>query len=212
MATGKLLQLASALRRCAGRGGRTGSGRAAGGRGDAGESAVRRLVGASALPPLETTPAWGGPGVHGIPRGRRWDAVVLAPAAGPAGCDRLRFVVLADGVVSAEEGPAAGLEELIAAASAQLSPPYRAEAVLREPGLWAIAANGLAVVELPPETPGSHIVLSVRGGQRLLRIDDLPAFLPLPAVEALAAGLGADFVVQAQRLTGAAWEARAEPL
>ena len=212
MAAGKLQQLASALRRCAGRAGRAGSGRAAGGRGGAGESAVRRLVGSSALPPLETAPAWGGPGVHGIPRGRRWDAVVLASAAGPAGCEQLRFVVLDGGVVIAEEGPAAGLEELIAAASAELTPPYRAEAVLREPGLWAIAANGLAVVELPPETPGRHIVLSVSGGQRLLRVDDLPAFVPLPAVEALAAGLGADFVVQAQRLTRDVWEARAEPL
>ena len=175
-------------------------------------AAPRRLVGSSALPPLDTTPTWGGAGVHGIPQGRRWDCVVLVPAAGPAGCDRLRFVVLVDGAVVAEEGPALGLEPLIEAVRGELPGPFRAEAVLREPGLWAVAANAVEIVVLPASTPGSHIVLSLQDGQRVLCVDDMPDFTPLPAVESLAAGLGPAWVVQAHRLAGDAWEARAEPL
>lgn len=164
------------------------------------------------MPPLDTTPNWGGPGVHGIARSRRWDAVVLVAAPGPAGAERVRFVALADGAVVVEEGPADGLQPLIEAVAAELAPPFRAEAVRREPALWAVAANAVEVVALPATTPGDHIVLSVQEGQRLLRVDDMPDFTQLPAIEALAGGLGPDFVVQAQRIAGDAWEVRAEPL
>lgn len=162
--------------------------------------------------PLDTTPHWGGPGVHGIPRARAWDAVVVVEAVGPAGTDRARFVVLADGAVVVEEGPAGGLAPLVAAASAELSPPYRAEAVRREPGLWAVAATAIEVSTLPTDTPGNDIVFSVQANERLLRVDDMPDFTPLPAVEALGAGCGAAFVVQASRLAGDLWEVKAEPL
>ena len=162
--------------------------------------------------PLDTTPHWGGPGVHGIPRARAWDAVVVVEAAGPAGADRTQFVVLADGALVVEAGPADGLAPLVAAASAELSPPYRADAVRREPGLWAVAATAIEVSTLPADTPGKDIVFSIRGDDRLLRVDDLPDFTPLPAVEALGAGCGAAFVVQASRLAGNLWEVKVEPL
>jgi hypothetical protein len=162
--------------------------------------------------PLDTTPHWGGPGVHGIPRARAWDTVIVVEAAGPAGADRVRFVVLTDGTVVAEEGPADGLAALVAAAAAELSPPYRAEAVRREPGLWAVAANAIEVSTLPAATPGKDIVFSVQANERLLRVDDLPDFTSLPAIEALGAGCGTAFVVQASRLAGNLWEVKVEPL
>lgn len=162
--------------------------------------------------PLDTTPHWGGPGVHGIPRGRAWDSVVVVEAAGPAGAGRTSFVVLAAGEVLVEAGPGDGLAPLIAAASAELSPPYRASAIRREAGQWAVAASAITVSVLPADTPGTDIVFSLQGGQRLLRVDDLPDFASLPAVEALGAGCGAAFVVQASRLDGNLWEVRAEPL
>ena len=178
----------------------------------------RRVLPPAAAPapafaaPVDTTPHWGGAGVHGIPRARDWDAVVVVETAGPAGADRTRFVVLADGAVVVEEGPADGLAPLVAAASAELPPPYRGEAVRRAPGLWAIAATAVQVSTLPADTPGQHIVLSVQAGERLLRVDDLPDFAGLPAVEALGSGCGAAFVVQASRLAGTVWEVRVEPL
>lgn len=162
--------------------------------------------------PLDTTPRWGGPGVHGIPRARSWDAVAVVDDPGPGGADRARFVVLPGGVVLAEEGPTADLEPLVAGASAGLDPPYRAEAVRRDPGHWAVAATGIVVATLPVGTPGNDIVLSVQPEGRQLRVDDLPDFTPLPAVEALGAGCGKAFVVQVSRLAGDVWEVKAEPL
>lgn len=162
--------------------------------------------------PLDTTPRWGGPGVHGIPRARTWDAVAVVDDPGPDGADRARFVVLPGGAVLAEEGPVAGLEPLVAAASAGLDPPYRAEAVRRDAAHWAVAATRIEVATLPAATPGNDIVLSVQAGARQLRVDDLPDFTLLPAVEALGSGCGEAFVVQASRLAGDVWEIRAEPL
>lgn len=171
-------------------------------------------AGAGPMPPLETAPAWGGPGVHGIARARRWDEVALVAAEGPPGDGPLGFVLLDGGEVVPEQGAAAGpgLDALAHAACAELAAPCRVEAVRRGPALWACGASAIATATLPAGTPGEHIVLSVQGGQRVLRVDDMPDFTPLPAVEALAAGLGPDFAVQAHRLAGDVWEVRAEPL
>jgi hypothetical protein len=166
--------------------------------------------------PIDTTPRWGGPGVHGIARRRRWDAVVVAETPGPAGIETVRFVALPSGAALAEEGgrltPAPGLAPLVAAMNGELAPPYRAEAVRRDGELWAVAANRIEVSVLPPETPGDHIVFSVQAGERLLRVDDLPAFQALPAIEELGARCGAAYVVQASRLAGDLWEVQVEPL
>ena len=173
--------------------------------------AARAGVPAFAVP-FDTTPHSGGAGVHGVPRARGWDAVVVVEAPGPAAADRVRFVVLAAGAVVVEEGAADGLAPLVAAAWAELAPPYRCEAVRQEPALWAVAATAIRVATLPADTPGCHIVFSVQEGECLLRVDGLPDFAALPAVEALGAGCGAAFVVQASRLPGTAWEVMAEPL
>lgn len=197
MSPGRLLRLVRATRGAAPAGARQGrAGRA----------------GAGPMPPLDTAPAWGSAGVHGIPRSRRWDEVALVPADGPAGAATASFVLLADGGWVAEGPAGAGLDGLAQAARRELAAPCRVEAVRRGPRLWACAASAIATATLPSGTPGDHIVLSVQGGQRLLRVDDMPDFTPLPAVEALAAGLGPDFSVQAHRLAGDVWEVRAAPL
>lgn len=169
-------------------------------------------AGAGPMPPLETAPAWGGPGVHGIPRSRRWDELALVVAEVPAGIDAARFVLLADPEWVAEEPHAHGLDGLATAARRELAAPCRVEAVRRGPRLWACAASAIATATLPAGTPGDHIVVSLQAGRRVLRVDDMPDFTPLPAVEALAAGLGPDFSVQAHRLAGDVWEVRPAPL
>lgn len=153
-------------------------------------------------------------GVTGQQRVRGWDAITVAATDGPPGVAAVRFVVLTAGAagIVVEEGPAEGIAALADAMSATLPPPYRAEAVRKEPGLWAVAATSIHAAVLPDDTPGNDIVLSRIGGEQLVRIDDFPAFLPLPAVAALAAGEGQDFVVRATRLQGTVWEVAVEPL
>lgn len=184
-------------------------------------------VGSSALAPAPAdaalaappVPARSGPGeslvgVHGRARPSEWDTIVMADTPGPAGCDEAVFVVVTRSAVLAETGPAEGLDELVAAASDALAPPYRARAVRREPALWAIGITEIDVAVLPDGTPGQDLMLACHGGERTVHVDDLPALLPLPELEALgaAAAGGPDFVARAARLGGDVWEIVVEPL
>lgn len=166
------------------------------------------------LPPPGAGPAESLVGVHGRARPSEWDAIVLADTPGPAGHDEVGFVVVTANAVLPEEGPAEGLDRLVAAASDAVAPPYRARAVRREPTVWAVAVSEISVAVLPDGTPGRELLLACHAGERTLRVDDFPAFLPLPELEALgarAAG-GPDFVVRATRLGGDVWEIVVEPL
>jgi hypothetical protein len=99
-------------------------------------------------------PGWDGeqrgePGIHGVPRARRWDAVAAVDAPGLQG-DSVRFTALPDGsLVTDGDEPEEGLSVLAQALEAHLPPPYRAEAVRRGPEQWAVAGSRIAVVELP---------------------------------------------------------------
>ena len=154
-------------------------------------------------PPFET-------GIHGIARPRQWDAVVTVEAELPG--DAARFVALPDGTLLVEEGPDE-LQALADAVEAQLAPPYRAEAVRREGGLWAVAANGIDVLRLAEDLGGDEIELAVQGDHHTLLVDGAQVFGSAPTLERLAAGRHGDaWVVRAARLDGDLWEVRTAAL
>jgi hypothetical protein len=87
-------------------------------------------------------------GIHGVPRARRWDVVASAQVELPG--DAVHFVALPDGtLVVEEEVPDGSLTPLADAIEVTLNPPYRAEAVRRDDGVWAVAANRIRVREFP---------------------------------------------------------------
>jgi hypothetical protein len=147
-------------------------------------------------------------GVHGTARPRRWDAVAAAEAPGLAARE-IGFTALPDGTLLVEQdvdAPPEALSPLAEAVEASLPPPYRAEAVRRDGEHWAVAARTIEVVELPRETQGDEIVLSVNGDERVLKVDDMPSFGSLPALERLGASRHDAYVVRATRLDGDLWE------
>lgn len=150
--------------------------------------------------PLEEAqgrPAWDAAGIHGLHRTREWDAVVAVEAPEVEG-ERASFVALPGGDLVVEAGPD-GLEPLAAALEQELSPPYRAEAVRRDGGLWAVAGRRIEVVELPG-VGGQELELSVHGGERTLLVDGERSFGGVPALER------PEHVVRARRIEGDLWE------
>jgi hypothetical protein len=145
-------------------------------------------------------------GIHGVPRQREYDAVVTVDAPDVEG-STARFVGLEDGSLVIEEGEgdlsalAEGIESAVAA-------PYRAPASRRSETQWAVAAQGLRVVELP-EPGGDEVELVIKGDERTLVVDGNRSFGTLPELEELA---DRDAVIRAARLEGALWEVRVDPL
>ena len=108
-------------------------------------------------------------GVHGVPRARRWDVVASARAELPV--DEVHFSALPDGSLIVEEDvPDGSLTPLAEAIEVTLNPPYRAEGVEREDGVWAVAASRIRVREFP-ETEEDELELVEDGnvviGRRL---------------------------------------------
>ena len=64
--------------------------------------------------------------------------------------DEVHFSALPDGTLVVEEDvPDGSLTPLAEAIEATLNPPYRAEAVRREDGIWAVGASRIRVREFP---------------------------------------------------------------
>jgi hypothetical protein len=167
--------------------------------------------GAAADPPGWHGEQRGEPGIHGVPRPRRWDAVVTADAPEVEGRER-SFVVLGDGTpVDAVRGVDEELRPLAEALDGSLPPPFRAEAVARGGGRWAVAAARVRLVELPG-VGGEALELVVRDGARTLRVDGRPIFGSVPAAEAVAAEQGGDVVLRARRVLEDVWEVETSSL
>jgi hypothetical protein len=145
-------------------------------------------------------------GIHGVPRERQYDAVVTADAPDLEG-STVRFVGLEDGSLVIEEGEG-DLSALAEAIEREVAAPYRATAIRRGETQWAVAAQGLRVVELP-EPGGEEVELVIRGDERLLVVDGNRSFGTLPELEKLT---DRDAVIRAARLDGALWEVRIDPL
>jgi hypothetical protein len=162
-------------------------------------------VGAPADPPGWDGEPRGEPGIHGLARSRRWDAVVSAEAPGLAG-ETHTFVVLANRtLLPLEDDPADALAPLAAAIGDAVERPYRAEAVARGGGRWAVGAVRTRVEELHG-VDAAEIQLSLTEGRRSVSVDGRPVFGPFPVLERIAATARGDVVVRAWRLAGDSWE------
>ncbi len=151
----------------------------------------------------------GEPGIHGVPRPRRWDVVVSAEARIPG--DEVQFVALEDGSLIVDEAVEMDLSPLADAVEQQLSPPYRAEAVRRDGDVWAVAASKIEVAEVDDEIPGDRVELAVQGDERTVVVDGVRTDGVFPSLEALAAELRS-YVIRAERLDDDLWEVRVAPL
>jgi Fe2+ transport system protein FeoA len=162
------------------------------------------------------TPGWDGeqrgePGIHGVPRARRWDTVASAEAPAIKG-DAVHFVVLTDGTLVADEDePDGALASLADAVEQSIPPPYRAEAVRKGPETWAVAASRIAVAAIPGLTGDQAELTSTREG-RVLRIDGRTTMGSARELEQLGETEGTEYVVLAKRLDGDLWEVEASAL
>jgi hypothetical protein len=155
-------------------------------------------------PPHDVRPRWGAVAIHGLHRLREWDAVgsVVLPELGG---DELEFVTLPDRtVVVEEEIPDDALSALAEALEAWIEPPYRAQGVRREGGVWAVAGRAIDVAEVRG-LEGDEFELAMQNGHRTLVVDGEQASGIVPALEALGAGREA-YVVRASRLDGDLFE------
>ena len=143
---------------------------------------------------------WDKAGIHGVHRPREWDDI--ATLAAELEGERAEFVVLEDEVI-VEYGPR-GIETLVGAMS--LDPPYRAEAVKREDGLWAVAARRIEVVSLPG-VEGRELEQAHHDGERTLVVDGQRRFGSIAALER-----DGDYAVRGRRLDRDRWEIEASLL
>jgi hypothetical protein len=158
--------------------------------------------------PHDPGPHWGEVGIHGLHRQREWDVVLTVEALRTEGEEQW-FVVLADGRIVVEEG-AGSVSELEGAIP--LQPPYRAHAVRRPQGIWAVAARRIETVELVDDPGGDALELAWDGVERTVRIDGEPTLAGVPELERLGAARHDAYVVTAARLTGSTWEISVAPL
>jgi hypothetical protein len=159
-------------------------------------------------PPVHPGPHWGEVGIHGVPRLREWDVVVTVEAPELVG-DALTFVALPDGSLLLEQGDERNdLSPLADAVDGALPPPYRAEAVSRDAGTWAVGARSIEVVEVAEEIPGDEVMLTVNDGVRDVLVDGERSFGSLRALEHYAAQRFASYSLVATRLDGTLWEVR----
>lgn len=160
--------------------------------------------------PEDTRPRWGEVGIHGIARPREWDVVVTAEAPEVEG-DRVDFVALPDGslIVEEEQGDVA-LEPLAAAVEEQVAPPYRATGARQTAALWAVSARRIQVASF--EADGERLELTQTPDGKTLRVDRMPAFGSVPALERVGEAAGSSYVVEAQRLDDDLWEVKVAPL
>jgi hypothetical protein len=161
-------------------------------------------------------PGWDGeqrgePGIHGVPRARRWDVVTVANAPALRG-DAVHFVALSDGtLVVDEDEPDDALSPLADALEAKLPPPYRAEAIRRGKTSWAVAGRRIAIVE-DSSIDGDEAELVVTAQNRSLTVDGQQRIARAPGLQAAGEQQGAEYVVRASRVDGELWEVEATAL
>ena len=162
-------------------------------------------------------PSWDGeqrgePGIHGVPRARRWDTVTTTEVDGLHG-DAVHFVAPGgdDTLLVEEDEPDDAVRSLAAAVEQAIQPPYRAEAVRRGERMWAVAARRIEVVR-ERELRGEEALLVLGPVGAALTVDGRTTLARAPALERVGADLGAERVVHARRLDGELWEVEAAPL
>jgi hypothetical protein len=159
--------------------------------------------------PHDPGPHWGEVGIHGLHRQREWDAVGSVSAPGEPGAEVV-LVALEDGRVVREHGAAADLEVL--AGALRLDRPFRARAVRRDDGAWAVAGSRIEVVALRAADDGAVVEVVWDGIERTTTVDGEPTFERFAALETLGSDRFATYVARAERLAGDLWEVSILPL
>ncbi|MBA3348604.1 MAG: hypothetical protein H0T13_08605 [Actinobacteria bacterium] len=159
------------------------------------------LAGGETPPALDSSPNWGEVGIHGVHRQRVWDAVTVVEAPELQG-DEARFVAVEDGTLIAETDDL-DVGALADALEGTLQTPYRAEAVRRGDGLWAVAGRRIVVASVEEEVSGDHVTVTMRSGERTVEVDGKRSFGGIPSLERL---IEDNAVVIAQRLDDTLWE------
>ena len=150
-------------------------------------------------------------GISGIPRNREWDAV--ATTRSNAEGDEAVFVLLNDGRLIPVHGAEAAMERAAHALEGELQTPYRAVAVRRNSDTWAVGAVGIEVVELPADTEGNELMLTVtQEGERALEVDGRSTIEGIDALEQAVGGRYDAYVLRAERLDERLWEIGIDPL
>lgn len=150
-------------------------------------------------------------GISGIPRNREWDAVATTRASAEG--DEAVFVLLNDGRLIPVHGPEAAMEPAAHALEGELDTPYRAVAVRRDGDTWAVGAIGIEVVELPADTEGNELMLTVtQEGERALEVDGRSTIEGIGALEQAVGGRYDAYVLRAERLDERLWEIGIDPL
>jgi hypothetical protein len=154
--------------------------------------------------------AWDATGVHGVARPREWDLVTTVAAPEIEG-DAVDFAALPDGTLLVEEEQGEGsLEPLATAVEQKLQPPYRARGARQTDVLWAVSARRIETARF--EAEGERIELTETADGKILRIDGMPVFGSVPALEELGQPAGPSYAVHAQRLDADLWEVRVAAL
>ena len=167
---------------------------------------LAREGGLAERPPHDPSPRWGEVGIHGIHRQRVWDAVATVEAPDLDG-ENAAFVALPDGSLLAETDDL-DIEPLADALGSTIQPPYRAEAVRRDDGMWAVAARAIEVTEVPEEVDGDNVTITMRHGERTFEVDGSSVFGSIPTLEGLVVD---DAVLSAHRLDERLWEVKVTP-
>lgn len=163
-------------------------------------------------PPEHPGPHWGEVGIHGVPRMREWDAVVVVEAEGLTG-DEIRFVALPDASLLVEEGSEQDdLAPLAEAVEASVPAPYRADARRRDGNAWAVGVRSIEIVRLEEDVDGDEISLTVNEGGRALLVDGTRSFGSARSLERYAEQRFEAYVANASRLDEDLWEVMVAPL
>jgi hypothetical protein len=137
----------------------------------------------------------------------------VAGARADAKGDEAVFVLLGDGRLIPLHGPREAMEAAARALEGELDTPYRALAVRREADVWAVGAVAIEVAELPADTEGDELLLTVtEEGERALEVDGRPTLEGIEPIERAAGGRYDAYVLRASRLDERLWEIGIDPL
>jgi hypothetical protein len=85
--------------------------------------------------------------------------------------------------------------------------------VRRDGAMWAVGAVAIEVAELPADTEGEELMLTVtEEGERALEVDGRPTVEGIDAVERTVGGRFDAYVLRATRLEDRLWEIGIDPL
>jgi hypothetical protein len=123
------------------------------------------------------------------------------------------FVLLDDGRLLPLHGAREAMDPAARALEGELDTPYRALAVRRESDTWAVGAVAIEVAELPADTEGEELMLTVtQEGERALEVDGRPTLEGIEAVERAGGKRYDAYVLRATRLDERLWEIGIDPL